>query len=306
MRQKNNTDAMVSCLLGAHFSIAKGLHNALYEAKALKCNALQIFTQSASTWKQRILTQKEIELFEQAKIITGIKAIASHSSYLINLANYENKKRSMSCNALKQELIRSSMLGIPFVVLHPGSHMGKGEKQGINRIAESINDIFAKTPEIRSRLLLETVAGQGSSIGHTFEQLALILDLIENKEKMGICLDTCHIFAAGYDIRNIKSYRKTINLFDNIIGINHLYFIHLNDSKKDLGTRVDRHEHIGQGFIGLKAFECFMNDKRFKNIPKIIETPKENATCDYDKTNLNKLRAMVVRKNGYKAREDRF
>lgn len=294
MHQKNEANDMGPHLLGAHFSIAKGLHNALYEAKALKCTAVQIFTQSASTWKQRILTQKEIELFEHAKIITGIKAIASHTSYLINLAVFENKKHAMSLHALKQELIRSSMLSIPFVVLHPGSHMGKGEKYGINRIAESINNIFIKTPGITSRLLLETTAGQGSSIGHTFEQLALILDLVENKEKMGICLDTCHIFAAGYDIRSNKSYRKTIKLFDNIIGINHLHFIHLNDSKKDLGTRVDRHEHIGQGFIGLKAFEYFMNDKKFKNIPKIIETPKENAACDYDKINLNKLRAMVL------------
>lgn len=294
MRKKNNANPMASCLLGAHFSIAKGLHNALYEAKSLNCTALQIFTKSVSTWKERILTEAEIDLFLEAKTKTGITSIASHSSYLINLAGYENKKRHMSCNALKQELIRSSMLGIPFVVLHPGSHMGKGEKEGINRIAESINGIFAKAPDIHPRLLLETLAGQGSSIGHTFEQLALILDLIENKEKMGICLDTCHIFAAGYDIRNIKSYRKTIKLFDKIIGINNLYFIHLNDSKKDLGTRIDRHEHIGQGFIGLKAFECFMNDKRFKNIPKIIETPKENATCDDDKTNLNKLRAMVT------------
>ncbi|MEA3428328.1 MAG: deoxyribonuclease IV [Thermodesulfobacteriota bacterium] len=299
MHQKNTEKVKVIknyCLLGAHFSIAKGLHKALYAAKALKCNALQIFTQSASTWKQRILTQKEIELFEQAKIITGIKAIASHSSYLINPASYDNRKHSMSCNALKQELIRSSMLGIPFVVLHPGSHMGKGEKHGIDRIAESINEIFAKTPDISSRLLLETVAGQGSSIGHTFEQLASILDLVENKEKMGICLDTCHIFAAGYDIRDAKSYRKTMQLFDDIIGINHLYFMHLNDSKKALGTRIDRHEHIGKGFIGLKAFEYLMNDKRFKNIPKIIETPKEIAACDSDQTNLNKLRAMVVRK----------
>jgi len=297
MHQNNTEKVRVIkhfCLLGAHFSIAKGLHNALYEAKAIKCNTLQIFTQSSNAWKQRILTQKEIKLFEQAKITTGIKAIASHTSYLINLAGYEKKKHGMSVHALKQELMRSSMLGIPFVVLHPGSHMGKGEKEGINRIAESINNIFAKTPDISSRLLLETTAGQGSSIGHTFERLASILDLVENKEKMGICLDTCHIFAAGYDIRNIKSYRKTINLFDNIIGINHLYFIHLNDSKKELGTRIDRHEHIGQGFIGLKAFKCFMNDKRFENIPKIIETPKEDAACNYDKTNLSKLRTLVM------------
>ncbi|MBW2569208.1 MAG: deoxyribonuclease IV [Deltaproteobacteria bacterium] len=297
MHQKNTEkvkDITNFCLLGAHFSIAKGLHNALYEAKVLNCTALQIFTKSASTWKERIITEDEIDLFLEAKIKTGITSIASHSSYLINLAGYENKKRHMSCSALKQELLRSSMLGIPFVVLHPGSHMGKGEKEGIIRIAGNINKIFSETPGIKTRLLLETTAGQGSSIGHTFEHLASIIDMIKNKDRVGVCLDTCHIFAAGYDIRTKTSYLKTMETFDKIIGINQLYLIHLNDSKKELDSRVDRHEHIGQGFIGLKAFECLMNDKRFKNIPKIIETPKENAACDCDKTNLNKLRAMVM------------
>ena len=294
MHRKNTAKVkdIKNCLLGAHFSIAKGLHNALYEAKALNCTALQIFTKSASTWKERIVTEDEIDLFLEAKTKTGITSIASHSSYLINLAGHENKKHHMSCNALKQELIRSSMLDIPFVVLHPGSHMEKGEKEGIARIAESINKIFSETPGIKTRLLLETTAGQGSSIGHTFEHLASIIDMIKNKDRVGVCLDTCHIFAAGYDIRTKTSYLKTIETFDRIIGINQLYLIHLNDSKKKLDSRVDRHEHIGQGFIGLKAFGYFMNDKRFKNIPKIIETPKENVACDCDKTNLNKLRNL--------------
>lgn len=280
-------------LLGAHFSIAKGLHNALYEAKSYKCNTVQIFTKNANTWKERRLTQDEIDLFDQARTKTGISVIASHTSYLINLATYEKKKHAMSCMALKEELVRSSILNIPFVVLHPGSHMGSGEKEGICRIAASINEIFEENPDITTRLLLETTAGQGSSIGHTFEQLESVIDKLENRESVGICLDTCHIFAAGYDIRTAASYRKTIDNFDKIIGFQHLFLIHLNDSRKDLGSRVDRHEHIGKGFIGLKAFELFMNDKRFKDIPKIIETPKQKKGKDWDKENLERLRTLV-------------
>lgn len=283
-------------LLGAHFSIAKGLHNALYEAKSYKCNTVQIFTKNANTWKERRLTQDEIDLFDQARTKTGISIIASHTSYLINLATYEKKKHAMSCMALKEELVRSSILNIPFVVLHPGSHMGSGEKEGICRIAASINEIFEENPDITTRLLLETTAGQGSSIGHTFEQLESVMDKIENRDSVGICLDTCHIFAAGYDIRTAASYRKTIDNFDKIIGFQHLFLIHLNDSRKDLGSRVDRHEHIGKGFIGLKAFELFMNDKRFKDIPKIIETPKQKKGKDWDKENLERLRTLVKKR----------
>lgn len=179
-------------LLGAHFSIAKGLHNALYEAKSYKCNTVQIFTKNANTWKERRLSQDEIDLFDQARTKTGISAIASHTSYLINLATYEKKKHAMSCMALKEELVRSSILNIPFVVLHPGSHMGSGEKEGICRIAASINEIFAENPDITTRLLLETTAGQGSSIGHTFEQLESVMDKIENRDSVGI-LSLIHI-----------------------------------------------------------------------------------------------------------------
>jgi len=183
---------------------------------------------------------------------------------------------------------------IPYVVLHPGSHMGSGENEGIQRIAESLNQIFAETPGITTRLLLETTAGQGSSVGHSFENLKKIMDKIEKTEQVGICLDTCHIYAAGYDIRTQVLYRKTIKAFDSIIGLEHLYFIHLNDSKKDLGSKVDRHEHIGEGMIGLKAFEFFMNDQRLCHIPKIIETPKGKDGKDWDSVNLGKLRALVL------------
>jgi len=279
-------------LLGAHLSIAKGLHNAIYEAETLGCRALQIFTKNAHTWKERDLSNEEIQKFEIAKTETGIKSIASHTSYLINLAGNTEKKHAMSCKALEQELIRSSMLNIPYVVLHPGFHMGQGEKPGIRKIADSINKIFSKIPGNAPRLLLETSAGQGTSLAHTFKQLANMIKMIQNKDKIGICLDTCHIFAAGYDIRSKSDYIKTIDLFDSIIGIDYLDVIHLNDSKKDIGSRVDRHEHIGKGFIGIEAFKYFMNDKRFINIPKIIETPKEKAGINRDKINLKVLKNL--------------
>jgi deoxyribonuclease-4 len=280
-------------LLGAHFSIAKGLHHALYEAKAYGCTALQIFTKNAITWKERTLAQDEIRRFDQARKETDVIEIVSHTSYLINLATSERKKHVLSCNALVNELIRSSMLDIPFIVLHPGAHMGKGEKKGIEKIADSINDIFAQSHGIKTRLLFETTAGQGSGMGHSFEQLASIMDKIENQNRCGICLDTSHIFAAGYDIRTEASYRKTINAFDAIIGIENLFVIHLNDSKKELGSRVDRHEHIGEGYIGIPMFKLLMNDRRFKDLPKIIETPKHKDGRDADKMNLNRLRTLI-------------
>lgn len=280
------------CLLGAHFSISKGLHEAVYTAKSYDCNALQLFTKNANTWKERVLSKQEIDLFKKSKDETGIHLIASHTSYLINLASPEKNKHFMSCQALKKELVRSSMLGIPYVVLHPGSHMGSGAKEGMNRIADSINEIFMETGDNHTRLLLETTAGQGSSLGHTFEQLSSMLGSVKNIERIGVCLDTCHIFAAGYDIRTKTAYHQTIDTFQSIIGLKNLYLIHLNDSKKSLGSRVDRHEHIGEGSIGIKAFEYVMKDERLAHIAKIIETPKEKEGKEWDKVNLKRLRGF--------------
>lgn len=265
----------------------------MYEANSFGCNVLQLFTKNATTWKERKLSQEEIDLFNKTKSEKGIKKIASHASYLINPATFDGKKHKLSSAALQHELLRSTMLGINFVVLHPGSHMGQGEGKGIIRIADTINEILDNTTGITTRLLLETTAGQGSSIGHRFEQISSILDRITQREKTGVCLDTCHIFAAGYDIRTVSEYNKTIERFDSIIGLKHLYLVHLNDSKKKLGSRVDRHEHIGLGLIGKKAFELFMNDKRFFNIPKIIETPKKKDGKDWDRVNLELLRSMI-------------
>jgi deoxyribonuclease-4 len=279
--------------LGAHFSIAKGLSNALYTAQNYGCTALQIFTKNASTWKERQLLPQDIEAFTAARQETGIKAIAAHTAYLINLAAITQKKQARSYAALKAELMRSSALGIPFVVLHPGAHMDAGPSSGIRKIINNLNRLFAETPDVTSRLLLETTAGQGSSIGHTFEQLAEILDGIASTDRSGVCFDACHVFAAGYDLRSSEAYTQTMQAFDDIIGLDNLYFIHLNDALKPLGSKVDRHTHIGKGYIGAQGFAHIMNDPRLAHIPKIIETPKGNGHPDFDKINLDRLRGLI-------------
>ena len=279
-------------LVGAHFSISGGLHEAVHAAAAYGCSALQMFTKNAMTWKERTVSEKEIEAFEIAKRETGITCIAAHAAYLINIASPDRKKRAMSTGALKQELIRAGMLNIPYCIFHPGAHMDEGVNAGILRIADTINLIFDQIPGNRSRLLLETTSGQGSSIGHTFEQLARIIDKVILQDRIGVCLDTCHIFAAGYDIRTEAAYHQTIDKFASVLGLNMLHVIHFNDAKRDLDSRVDRHEHIGNGFIGLPAFGYFINDPRFYHIPKILETPKGEGKEDWDQRNLDTLRHL--------------
>lgn len=284
---------MGSCLLGAHFSIAKGLHQALFTARDYGCTAVQVFTKNSSTWKEKTLSNEDIRLFQEARKKTSIRHIASHTSYLINLASPEKKKYAMSREALKQELIRCAALKIPLVVLHLGSHMKSGVETGIERIASAVNRVFDGLPGDPTRLLLETTSGQGFNLGHTFEQLAAIMGKVEHRDRIGVCLDTCHIFAAGYDLRTKTAYQKTMTTFESIIGLDHLYWIHLNDSRREMGTRVDRHEHIGQGFIGEKAFRMLMNDSRLRNIPKVLETPKGEGEKDWDQINLAKLRMFL-------------
>ncbi len=276
--------------LGAHLSIAKGFDQAVYQAHALGCNTLQIFTKNATTWKERDISETEIKRFQQAKKDTGIQIISSHTSYLINLASDEPEIRNKSIRALKNELIRATKLGLCYVVLHPGAHKGTGVKQGLDRIAESLNTVLDPSVIHTPLLLLETTAGQGSSLGSCFGHLSTIMEKIANPKSLGICMDTSHIFAAGYDIRTDSTYHQTMKAFDSCIGFQHLHLFHLNDSKKDIGSGVDRHEHIGRGFIGMAAFRKIMNDSRFMHIPKIIETPKEN---NMDHVNLERLKMMV-------------
>lgn len=279
-------------LLGAHFSIAGGLHKALVTAKKYGCTAVQIFTKNASTWKERILTNQDIEAFDRARRETAIFAIASHTAYLINLGSPEKKKFDLSCNALTREMARSFQLGIPWVVHHPGAHMESGEAEGIIRIARGINRVFNESDGRGPLLLLETCAGQGTTLGHTFEQLAYITEKVVRNERIGFCLDTCHIFVAGYDIRTEETYHETMNAFDKILGLDRLMVIHLNDAKRKLGSRIDRHHHIGKGKIGLKGFSLVMNDERLAHIPKILETPKKEGLIDWDRRNLNALRSL--------------
>jgi deoxyribonuclease IV len=278
-------------LLGSHLSIARGFDQAVYEARSLECNTLQIFTKNASTWKEREISDVELERFQHAKHETGIEIIASHTSYLINLASEAPEIRKKSIQALKMEMIRAAKLDLAYVVIHPGAHKGAGVNQGLKRIVESLDIVFDQLTINIPLLLLETTAGQGSNLGSCFGHLSTIMEKVTRPERLGICMDTSHIFAAGYDIRTDESFDHTMKAFESTIGFQHLRLFHLNDSKKELGSRIDRHEHIGQGFIGIAAFRRIMNDSRFINMPKIIETSKEN---NMDQVNLNLLKTMVV------------
>ena len=280
-------------LLGAHFSIAGGLHKAVFTASEYGCTALQIFTKNASTWKERRLSSHDIEQFDIARKQRGIRWICSHAAYLINLASPDRRKYERSIKALEHELIRSSQLSIPYVIMHPGSHMGAGEDKGLRRIAEGINRVFLHVPDATCQLVLETTAGQGSNLGYTFEQLAAISHMVKAKTRIGVCLDTCHVFAAGYDLRTKTAYQQTMQAFDRIIGLDRLCVIHLNDAKKGLGSRTDRHEHIGKGAIGIDAFSFILNDPQLKGLPMILETPKKKGPIDYDRMNLNRVRSLI-------------
>ena len=282
-------------LLGAHFSIAGGLHRALAAAADYGCTAVQIFTKNANTWKERTLTADDVRRFAAARRETGIRHLASHTSYLINLASPDASKHAMSCAALAAELTRCAALEIPYLVLHPGAHMHSGRDAGIARVAAAVNRIFADLAGNPTRLLLETTAGQGTGLGHTFTQLAAIMARIEDRDRVGVCLDTCHVFAAGYDLRTEAAYARTLEAFDAAVGLGSLCWIHLNDALQELGSRIDRHAHIGQGCIGEAGFRLIMNDPRLDHIPKVLETPKKTGTQDWDRVNLDKLRGFCSR-----------
>lgn len=283
---------LTSLILGAHLSIAKGIHQALYDAAGLGCNTVQVFTKNASTWKEKDISDTEVGAVAAARQETGIKPVFSHCAYLINIAGSDEKKEAMSVEALYREVMRCESLGIPFVVLHPGSHMGDGEKKGLQRIADNLDAILERAGPGNTIILLETTAGQGSALGCTFEQLAAMREMSACRDRLGFCLDTCHIFAAGYDISDEESYTRTMTAFDDIIGLSHLYLIHLNDVKKPCGSKVDRHEHIGEGYIGKTGFRCIVNDDRLAGIPMIIETPKQKNGKDADAMNLERVRGL--------------
>jgi len=279
-------------LIGAHMSISGGVFNAILSGEELGCTTIQIFTKNNNQWKAKELTSAEVEEFFQQQKRTNISPIVGHNGYLINLASPKEDIFALSKESMLVELQRAEKLGLPYLVIHPGSHLGTGEKEGIKKIAGAINQLHQKTPGYKVKICLETTAGQGSTLGYKFEQLAQIMDLVKDNQRLGVAYDTCHTFVAGYDIRTKKAYEATFKEFDKVIGLSRLMVIHLNDAIKDLGSRVDRHTHIGEGKIGLEAFRLLMNDKRWGKVPKILETPKEGGTAK-DIKNLSVLRSLV-------------
>lgn len=279
-------------LLGAHTSTSGGVSKSVDLAEKLSFTAMQIFTKNNNRWFQKQLEEKEIEAFKTKLNNSNIKFVVSHDSYLINLCGTDKEILRKSRVALLDELERCELLEIPHLNFHPGSHLGAGEDDGIKLIAESINIVHDKTKGYKVSSMLETTAGQGTAIGYRFEQLQQIIDLVEQKERMTVCIDTAHIFAAGYDIKDSKNFKEAIKEFDEIIGLDRLKCFHLNDSKKPLGSRVDRHEHIGKGFIGEEGFSNIMNDERLRGIPKILETPKGKEQLE-DLENLKMLRGLI-------------
>ncbi len=265
-------------ILGAHVSIAGGIQNAVVNAENIGCETFQIFTKNQNQWKEKTFTPSEINSFKEALNFSALykDQLASHSSYLINLCSPDSETLAKSRQSFLSEVHRCDALGISFLVFHPGSHLGKGEEWGLNRISESLVWTLESSPESKVKLLLETTAGQGTNIGYTIAHLRKIMELVNLTERLAICLDTCHMFAAGYEIRSIKGYNETMDLIENEIGLQHVCMFHLNDSKKELGSRVDRHEVIGKGKIGEDFFTILVNDERFSNVPGILEIPGGN------------------------------
>ena len=280
-------------LLGAHMSIAGGVGNALLDGRKVDCDAIQIFTKSSRQWASKPLTKEEIEQFQLNRKETGIDTIVAHDSYLLNLGSPDGPLRARSIAAFIDEMERCEILAVSNLIAHPGAHVGAGEIEGIKTIAKSIDEVHKACPGYQVKITLEITAGQGSNVGYRFEHMANIMDAAKESERIRICFDTEHAFAAGYDIRTQEGYERTFKEFDQAIGLDRLAAFHLNDSKKELNSRVDRHEHIGKGFIGVEAFRLLMNDQRFWGLPMCLETPKDKELTE-DRVNLTLLRSLIA------------
>lgn len=281
-------------LFGAHMSVAGGLHNALLTAQAHACESVQLFSKNANQWQARDLTDDEVRLFRRTLRQTGLRHATAHDSYLINLASPDETLYRRSIEAFVVELKRAEQLGLSYLVTHPGAHLDSGEEVGLTRVARALDEVHERLPDLRVRTLLETTAGQGSSLGHRFEHLSRILAQVAAPRRLGVCLDTCHVFAAGYALAPVGEYQATMKAFDRTVGLRWLKLFHVNDSKKPLGSRVDRHAHIGKGELGLEPFRLLVNDPRFRRHPMILETPKEEGDKkDLDAVNLAILRGLV-------------
>jgi deoxyribonuclease-4 len=287
--------------LGAHMSVGGGLPRAVERAVVHRCQALQIFTKNASQWRGRTLPVDEVAGFRAAVQAADVTPIVSHASYLINLATANPALHAQSVTAMRDELERADALGLYGVVLHPGCYTAGSVEQGLSLIGDALS-VILQMRGAATMVLLEHTAGQGTSLGVTFEQLAELLERTNGDPRVGVCLDTCHLLAAGYDIATPRGYAATFEAFDRCVGFDRLKLFHLNDSKKPLGSRVDRHAHIGQGRIGLEPFRWLLNDPRFRHLPMLLETPKEEGngrgpvrTDRWDARNLGVLRRLVNR-----------
>jgi deoxyribonuclease IV len=280
---------------GAHLSVAGGLHNALIAAAELGCDCVQIFVKNQRQWQAKPLTPEQVRLFGEAQLRTGVHPVVAHACYLLNLASPDRAGRRRSVVALIDELERCETLGVPFLVLHPGSHLGAGADAGIRNTVASLDEVHRATRGFTARLLLETTAGQGSSVGCEIPQLGRIIDGTGDPDRLGVCLDTCHLFAAGYDLSDPVGYENTVLLLSAQVGLRRIKCIHMNDSRSPCGSRVDRHQHIGKGRLGRQAFVHVVNDQRLAEVPKILETPKgmDGRGTDLDRVNLLRLRRMT-------------
>lgn len=274
-------------------SIAGGVDKALLAGKKVDCNAIQIFTRSSRQWAAQPYKREEIESFVANQKETGIALVIAHDCYLLNLGSPDGELRKKSIRAFIDELERCEALFIPNLIAHPGAHTGAGEEAGIKTIARSLDEAHTACPGFKVKVTLEITAGQGSNLGYRFEQIRNIIDATRENNRMRVCFDTEHAFAAGYDIRTKEGYEKTFAEFDEIIGIEQLAAFHLNDSKKEFHSRVDRHEHIGKGHIGMEAFRLLLNDERFWSLPMCIETPK-GPDLKEDRENLTLLRSLIA------------
>ncbi len=280
-------------LLGAHCSIAGGVASAVEVGSLIGCTAIQLFTSSNRQWKQSELDPADIEKFRTNMETGSVRLAFAHAMYLINLAAPDSSIFRKSVDAMTGEVERADALGLPFVVVHPGSPKEKGRDWGIFKVVEAIGRVFDRTSDLKTGIALETTAGQGHQLGRSFEELAAIMDVVKAGNRLGICFDTCHAYAAGYDIRSKEGYKKTWREFGKIIGMKKLVAIHLNDSKGELGSRIDRHEHIGRGKIGLAGFRNIMNDDNLIKVPMVLETPKEDDTFKNDSSNLKTLLKLI-------------
>ena len=276
-------------LIGAHLSTRGGLHTVFDRAAAIDASAIALFAKNGNQWKGKELTEADCAQFAS---IRTVRPMLTHASYLINLATTNAEFHRKSIAAMADELDRAERLGIHAVVLHPGAHMGAGGDAAIDQIAGSLDQVHALIPDHRVVTLLETSAGQGSCVGCTFEELGRMIALVDDKRRVGVCFDTCHVFAAGYELRTRDAYERTMDDLIRHVGLENVGAFHLNDSKKGLGSRVDRHQHIGEGELGLEPFRFLLNDARFARIPKVLETPKTVET-ESDLKNLRTLRGLI-------------